>query len=102
MGVFLSTPDFVEGIRDPATQEGTWKGAYVAGSNNGTLYSAVFDKNADYVKRPRNRKEIFDTIAAFREKGWKDMSPQDIKLTAGIPPDPPSKQRETGPIRQFY
>lgn len=80
----LSMPDFVVGARDPDTQNGEWQGAFVGGSQNGTLYMAFFKNRMDFIGKPSTRNEVLTAFEACLKRGWAQMTPLDIHNTAGI------------------
>ena len=80
----LSTPDFVLGARDPTSRPGYWEGAFVGGSQNGKLYSALFVDHMDFIGHPTSLQQVLNEFARYLGLVWKKMSPQDIKKTSGM------------------
>lgn len=73
------------GCRSPNSKGvGCWDGAFVwVKSSDGKEVLGVFDNNMDHIGYPTEEqaKKEYDK---YIKKGWKPMSEEDIKLTAGV------------------
>lgn len=79
--------EFSFGLRSPTSKGlGRWDGAFVSGiTTEGKLFSALFEDNMDFVSDSTLTIEtIRKTYDELKNKGWKPMTKEDIRQTAGI------------------
>lgn len=72
-------------LRDPKTDEGEWKKAWVGYQDkNGNITGGLFHDNRDFISNQMKWIEILQVYHSLKKLGWKNMTVDDVRSTSGL------------------
>lgn len=73
------------GCRSPTSMGvGKWDGAFVFADSENARVMAIFEDNKDYIGYVNNEYQASSQYYNFIDQGWKPMTVDDLKRTAGL------------------